>query len=112
MTTKDRTRGAVLTTSNIDVYVVPPRHSTSVESLVITNGSAGNVLVSLDWHDSANNVYYSLAKDLLVYGRSMVQIEHALTLQANDKIRGLASVDAVITVSTKVYELYTPSLTT
>jgi hypothetical protein len=41
-----------------------------------------------------------------MYGRSVVQLTHAFTLQANDIISGYASANSAITISVKVQEEY------
>ena len=110
MTTKNRTVGKELTTSNSNVYVVPPRHLSSVYSIFITNTSSSATTVSLDWYDAEAAVYYSLARLMTLPGNSALQITEALYLQPNDIIRGLAGANSAVTVSVKVEETYTPSL--
>lgn len=110
MTTKNRTVGKELTTSNSNVYVVPPRYIADVYSIYIANTSSLPATISLDWYDSATSTYYALTEQMPLTANSALQITEALMLQPNDVIRGLASANSSITVSVKVTETYTPSL--
>lgn len=108
--TKNRTLGKVLTTSNSDVYTVPARWNGTVHSLIITNTSASAKTVSLEWYDSVNTTWYYLMKDTLLGANSIMQIEEPLYLIATEGIRGLASANSSITVTVKVLEDFATAL--
>lgn len=110
VSTKNRTIGKVLTTSNSDVYVVPPRWNSTVFSVIIANTSAASKTITLEWYDSLNATWYYLMKDLLLGPNSIMQIEEPLYLLANDQIRGLASANSSVTVTTKVLEDFATAL--
>ena len=109
MTTKNRTLGATLTTSNQDVYTVPPTFRADVESIYITNVTSSGVTFSLDWYDSTANAYHTIAEATRLAPNSMMQITKAFYLLQDDKIRGLCSVNNSVEVSVKVAEQYTLS---
>lgn len=104
--TKNRTVAKTLTTSNSDIYVVPPRYSAYIDSLVIANVSSTSVTFSLDWYDSATTVYHPIGGQVTMQPHSILQITDGFTLQHNDKFRGLASVATSITISVRVREEY------
>jgi hypothetical protein len=106
MATKNRTLGKVLALTNSVVYTVPPRYESSVDSIIISNASNITVTVSLDWYDSVTAVYYTIAELVKLSPNSILQLTDGFILQPNDVLRGLASTDAVITVSVKVKENY------
>jgi hypothetical protein len=106
MATKNRTLGKLLSTSNATIYTVPVRYITEVTSIVISNASASTVTVTLTWTDAVLATTYSITEQVPMYGRSVVQLTHAFTLQANDVISGYASASSAITISVKVQEEY------
>jgi hypothetical protein len=110
MATKNRTLGKTLTASNTDVYTVPARYVSYVSSILIANETASTKTVSLDWYDSATTTFYTICEATPIDGNSIVQITDSLILQANDKIRGLASATSSVTVSVKVEEQYLTAL--
>ena len=103
---RNRTIGKALTTTNANIYVVPLRYSAHVDSIVISNVSATSVTFSLDWYDSAAATYYPIGGQVVMQPHSVIQITDGFMLQYNDAFRGLASVDAAITVSVRVREEY------
>lgn len=105
MATKNRTLGLLLPTSSTTIYTVPVRFSSEVTSIVISNASASTVTVTLKWTDNITSTVYSIAEQVPMYGRSIVQLTNAFTLQAGDVISGYASASA-ITISIKVEEEY------
>ena len=54
MTTKNRTVGIELTTSNVDLYTVPANHEANIKSIYVNNASGSAVTFSLDWYNSQN----------------------------------------------------------
>jgi hypothetical protein len=109
MTTKNRTVGATLTTSNQDVYTVPPTFKADVDSIFITNVTSSAVTFSLDWYDSTGSAYHTIAETVRLEPNSLLQITKAFYLLQGDKIRGLCSVNNSVEVSVKVSEQYTLS---
>lgn len=110
MTTKNRTIGTLLTTSNQDAYVVPANYKAEVGSILINNSTASTVTLTMDWLDVASGVYTKIASTTPIYPYSMVQITKPLHLTAGDKIRALASANSAISVSVDVNELYVPTI--
>jgi hypothetical protein len=106
MTTKNRTVGATLTTSNQDVYTVPPTFKADVDSIFITNVTSSYVTFSLDWYDSTASAYHTIAETVRLEPNSLLQITKAFYLSQNDKIRGLCSVNNSVEVSVKVSEQF------
>ncbi len=106
MTTKNRTVGVTLTTSNQDVYTVPPTFKSDVESIYITNVTTSYVTFSLDWYDSAASAYHTIAETVRLEPNSLLQITKAFYLLQGDKIRGLCSVNNSVEVSVKVSEQF------
>jgi len=109
MTTKNRTLGASLTTSNQDIYTVPSAFKADVESIFITNTTTSAVTFSLDWYDSTATAYHTIAETVRLEPNSLLQITKAFFLSHGDKIRGLCSVNSSVEVSIKVAEQYSLS---
>jgi hypothetical protein len=109
MTTKNRTLGATLTTSNQDIYTVPPTFKADVESIFVTNTTISAVTFSLDWYNSAAATYHTIAETVRLEPNSLLQITKAFFLSHGDKIRGLCSVNGSVEVSVKVAEQYSLS---
>jgi hypothetical protein len=109
MITKNRTLGATLTTSNQDIYIVPPTFKADVDSIFITNTTTSFVTFSLDWYNSAASTYHTIAETIRLEPNSMLQITKAFYLLQNDKIRGLCSVNNAVEVSVKTLEQYAPA---
>jgi hypothetical protein len=109
MTTKNRTLGAVLTTSNQDIYTVPNTFKADVDSIFITNTSASVVTFSLDWYNSTAATYHTIAETVRLEPNSLLQITKAFYLSPGDKLRGLCSVNSAVEVSVKVSEQYSLS---
>ena len=109
MEAKNRTVALELGTSNGDIYTVPSNYEAEVYSIFISNASSSNVTFSLDWYDSQNTTYYTLAETVELLGNSMLQINsEPFWLYKGDKLRGLASAGSAVTVSVRVKEFYTP----
>ena len=106
MATKNRTLGKELLLTNSIIYTTPPRFEANVDSIVVSNASLGIVRFSLDWYDSKNTTYYTIAEQVVMYPNSVLQITDGFILQPNDTLRGLATIADVITVSVKVKEEY------
>lgn len=105
-TTRNRTVGKELTTTYANIYVAPLRYSAYVDSIVISNVSAASATFSLDWYDGANATYYPIGGQVVMQPHSVIQITDGFVLQYSDAFRGLASVNAAITVSVRVREEY------
>jgi len=106
MATRNRTLGKELTTSSQDVYTVPPRFFSSIESIVISNKTANTVSLTLNWYSSDIATSYPLFYSVPIYGNTIVQITDSLELQSADKITALASANSALTISVRVKEEY------
>lgn len=105
--TKKRTVSKELTTGNSDIYTCPDHYDGDVNSIIVANASASPVTVSLDWYDSDAVVYYTIMEQVELKPYSLVQLtEYPLYLRRQNKIRGLASIGAVVTVTVAVDENY------
>ena len=109
MSTKNRTLGLQLGTSNSTIYTTPTNWEGSVTSIIITNLTGSTKTVSLDWYESASTTYYAILKLTPVPPNGIIQITDPLWLSQGDTIRGLASASASITVSIRVEELFSPT---
>lgn len=105
-TSKNRTVGKTLTTTNLDVYVTPIRYVAYIDSIIITNVASTSVTFSLDWYDSVSSAYYPVAGDIVLQPHSVLQITNAYMLQYGDSFRGKCSVNAAVTVAVRVREEY------
>ena len=108
MASKSRTIGLELTTSNQDIYTVPNNYEAEVKSIYIANNTNGGKTFSLDWYDSANTTYYTMAETTTLLPNALIQITDPLWLQNGDKIRGLCSSSNGVTITIKVEENYLP----
>lgn len=106
--TKNRTVGIELTTANQDVYIVPANFEANIKSVYVNNASSNNVTFSLDWYDSQNATYYTMAETVELTGNSLLQITEGLWLYKNDKLRGLASANSAVTIIINVEETFVP----
>jgi hypothetical protein len=104
--TKNRTLGKLLTTSNADIYTVPTRYTTEVTSIVVSNASSSSTTFSLDWYDTITATWYTIAELVSLKPNSLLQITDCFILQTGDKFRGLAGAADAITVSIRVEEAY------
>ena len=107
--TKNRTLGLELGTSNATIYTVPNNWEGTVSSILITNLTSSVRTVSLDWYDSASTTYHPITKLTQVPPNGVIQITDVLYLGQGDLIRGLASAAASINVSIRVEEAFSPS---
>jgi hypothetical protein len=108
MASKSRTVSLELTTSNQDIYTVPNNYEAEIKSIYIANHSASELTFSLDWYDSVNTTYYTMAENTKLLSNGLVQITESLWLQKNDKLRGLCSSSNNVTVTIQVEENYLP----
>ena len=109
MSTKNRTIGLQLGTTNSTIYTVPNNWDGTVSSILITNLTASTKTVSLDWYDSAATTYYPIVKLTPLPPNGVVQITDVLYLGQGDLIRGLAGTAASVNVSIRVEEAFSPS---
>jgi hypothetical protein len=118
---KKRTLALELTTSNQDIYTVPTRFTTDVNSIYINNASNSSVTFSLDWYDAASTTYYTLAETVELPAtlaetvelpaNSLLQItDYPLYLIGGDKLRGLASANSSVNISISLEEFFETSL--
>lgn len=106
MTTKNRTIGKELTTSNQDLYTVPAQWEANIKSIYVNNASGSAVTFSLDWYDSQNTTYYTMAETVSLPPNSLLQITDSMYLYKADKFRGLASANSAVTVIFNVEETF------
>ena len=109
METKNRTVGLELTTGNQDIYTVPSNFEAEIDSIYINNATNAKVTFSLDWYDSQNTTYHTLAETVDLEANSLLQINNGpFWLYKNDALRGLASANSAVTVVVKIKEFYMP----
>jgi hypothetical protein len=106
--TKKRTVGLDLTTSNQDIYNVPANHEANIKSIFISNLTTSKVKFSLDWYDSANTTYHTIAEATALEPNGLIQITEGFWLLKSDKIRGLASANSSVHININVEEEYVP----
>lgn len=108
---KKRTVALGLTTANQDIYTVPARFTTEVNSIYINNASNSLVTFSLDWYDAASTTFYTLAELVELPANSLLQItDYPLYLIGSDKIRGLASANSAVNITVSLEEFFQTSL--
>jgi hypothetical protein len=108
---KKRTVALELTTANQDIYTVPARFTTEVNSIYINNASSSLVTFSLDWYDAASTTFYTLAELVELPANSLLQItDYPLYLIGSDKIRGLASANNAVNITVSLEEFFQTSL--
>ena len=108
---KKRTVALELTTANQDIYTVPARFTTEVNSIYINNASSSLVTFSLDWYDAASTTFYTLAELVELLANSLLQItDYPLYLIGSDKIRGLASANSAVNITVSLEEFFQTSL--
>ena len=104
---KKRTLAIELTTANQDVYTVPARFTSEINSIYINNASSSAVTFSLDWYDSASTTYYTLAEAVELSANSLLQItDYPLYLKPADSIRALASANSAVNMTIAVEEYF------
>tara|TARA_E500000318_G_scaffold112048_1_gene133612 strand:+ start:61 stop:402 length:342 start_codon:yes stop_codon:yes gene_type:complete len=106
--TKKRTVGLVLTTGNQDIYTVPANHESNIKSIFISNLTNSTVTFSLDWYDSENTTYHTIAEATTLKANALIQITEGFWLHKADVIRGLASANTSVQISINVEEEYVP----
>ena len=104
--TRNKTIGKTLATTYSNIYVVPLRYTTYVDSIVIANTSASSTTFTLDWYDSATSTYFPIGGQVTMQPHSIVQITDGFMLQYGDSFRGLASASSSITISVRIREEY------
>jgi len=109
MTTKNRSVGLQLATTNSTIYTVPPNWEAYITSIYIANESSSPVTFSLDWYESATSTTFAMAEKVQMLPNSMIQITDVLSLGQGDTISGLASASSSITISLRVEEAFTPT---
>ena len=108
---KRRTLALELTTANQDVYTVPARFTSDVNSIYINNASSSLVTFSLDWYQASTTTYHTLAEAVELPANSLLQItDYPLFLNPGDKIRGLASANSAVNISISLEEYFETSL--
>ena len=108
---KKRTLATVLTTSNADIYTVPARFTSDVNSIYINNASTSAVTFSLDWYEVSTTTYHTLAEAVVLQPNSLLQItDYPLYLIGGDKLRGLASANSSVNISISLEEFFETSL--
>ena len=108
---KKRTVALELTTANQDIYTVPERLSSEVNSVYVNNASSSLVTFSLDWYDAASTTFYTLAELVELPANSLLQItDYPLYLIGSDKIRGLASANSAVNITVSLEEFFQTSL--
>jgi hypothetical protein len=105
---KNRTVGLELTTSTVDIYVVPNNYETETASVIISNATGSKRTFSLEWYDSINSTTYVLAEDVEIEANAVIQITQPLWLRKGDKLSGSADADTSVTVSVVVSEYFIP----
>lgn len=108
MINRKRTVGLTLTTSNQDIYTVPTSHEANIKSIFISNLTGSAVTFSLDWYDSVNTTYHTIAEATTLKANALIQITDGFWLHKSDNIRGLASTDSSVQISINVEEQYVP----
>lgn len=108
---KKRTLALELTTANQDIYTVPTRFTTDVNSIYINNASGSTVTFSLDWYEASTTTFYTLAETVELPANSLLQItDYPLYLSGGDKLRGLASANSSANISISLEEFFETSL--
>ena len=108
---KKRTLALELTTSNQDIYTVPTRFTTDINSIYINNASSSSVTFSLDWYQVSTTTYHTLAETVELPANSLLQItDYPLFLNPGDKVRGLASANSAVNISISLEEYFETSL--
>jgi hypothetical protein len=109
MTSKNRTIGKLLTTSNVDLYTVPARFDSNIKAIYVNNSSSSSVTFSLDWYELKSTTYITLAESVKMPPNSLLQITDNLYLNLGDKLRGLASASNAVTITFNVEEFFQAS---
>ena len=108
---KRRTLALELTTANQDVYTVPARFTSDINSIYINNASSSLVTFSLDWYQASTTTYHNLAETVELPANSLLQItDYPLFLNPGDKVRGLASANSAVNISISLEEYFETSL--
>ena len=108
---KKRTLALELTTGNQDIYTVPTRFTTDINSIYVNNASGSSVTFSLDWYEASTTTYHTLAETVELPANSLLQItDYPLFLNPGDKVRGLASANSAVNISISLEEYFETSL--
>ena len=108
---KKRTLALELTTGNQDIYTVPARFTTDINSIYINNASGSLVTFSLDWYEASTTTFHTFAETVELPANSLLQItDYPLYLIGGDKLRGLASANSSVNISISLEEFFETSL--
>jgi hypothetical protein len=108
MTVKKISDGVELTTSAVDVYVVPTSFVTDIETIIVCNKTNSTKTVTLQWYNASDTHTHSLLNTTDVPSYSFVRIEKPLYLEAGDKLIALASANSAVDLSFRAQEQFTP----
>lgn len=106
---KKKTLSALLTTSEVDIYVTPPTLKADIKSILVVNHSVSDISVTIYRYD------YELATSFYIFNgivstKSVMQITDVAYFNSSDKIIALAgSVDSV-TIHVSVEENFTSNI--
>lgn len=108
MTTRGVSIGALLGTSDSDIYIVPANFNASIISLVLSNNNGTNEHCNVKWFNSATSVTYVLLDNYLMPSHGFIQLENPLKLQAGDKVIANAVNASKIRLSLCIDEEFNP----
>jgi len=104
---KLRSIGKALTTSVLDIYVVPVGFSSTIRSIFICNIAGADKTVTMDWYDGSTS--FNILSTKTVSANSYLNLTDIdLSLAKGNKITGLAESNTSIEVIVSVNEYYTP----
>jgi hypothetical protein len=107
MTFKPVSIGALLTTTDSDIYVVPPSFIADVETITMSNNAGSNQHCTIKWYDALTATTYVLVDNHQMVGHELEQLDKPLLLKAGDKIIASSANTSVIRVSIRVKEMFT-----
>lgn len=108
---RSRSKGTVLTAGVPNViYTSPPQHTTKMVLLFIANKTAGNKTVTIKWHDSHNNLEYTIVGGYVVSAYNFLKFDQAyLVLNAGDYMTVIPEAGADMDATVSVEEYYDPA---
>jgi hypothetical protein len=77
---------------------------------ILLINTSNQLTFSLDWYDSVNTTYYTLAETTKLIANGLIQITDGFWLYQGDKFRGLCSSNNNVTITIKVEEHYLPQI--
>lgn len=98
--------GTLVTTTESDLYVVPPRFNADVKTITLSNNNSAGQHVTVKWFNAATSTTYVLVDDKQLTAHELVQLFEPLSLSAGDKIRVVGNSSTHIRVSLRVEEIY------